>query len=108
MSIRNERTGRHEDDLAAAAFQNDGQVTLRELLEHLEEVVVGSGHGANVEQPVAALCKEMRELVDGMGSRPKYTDLVQIIAAVPRCICLSPPYHAGEAFPGCPVHNPRR
>jgi hypothetical protein len=39
MSIVNERTGRHEDDLYAT-LTDKGHVTLEQLVEHLNEIVV--------------------------------------------------------------------
>lgn len=54
MSIRNARTGRHEDDLYAELVQNDGQVTLQHLIEHLNECIVEvpEAFGSNVTAPV--------------------------------------------------------
>lgn len=62
MSIRNQRTGRHEDDLAAAASRNRGIVGVKELLEHLDECVVDCGFGANVEDAVATLTETVRQI----------------------------------------------
>lgn len=49
MSIRNDATGRHEDDLMDEAAQNSGDVQVVHLIEHLEEIVALPGtFGSNV------------------------------------------------------------
>lgn len=67
MSIRNDRTGRHEDDLMAHAYQQGGQVDVNELIAHLRECVVGCGFGANVEKPVEAACNTLEKLLRDTG-----------------------------------------
>lgn len=64
MSIRNQRTRRHEDDLHFAATSHDGWVGLKELLEHLEETVVEvpEAYGDNVCAPLGALLDNIREV----------------------------------------------
>jgi hypothetical protein len=54
VSIRNARTGRHEDDLLDEYSREGGSVTLRHLLDHLNETVVEvpSAFGSNVCAPV--------------------------------------------------------
>jgi hypothetical protein len=53
MSIKNERTGRHEDDLYAE-FLADGSVSLQSLIDHLNECVVEqpAAFSVNVRTPV--------------------------------------------------------
>jgi hypothetical protein len=53
MSVRNQRTGRHEDDLALELFRG-GQIPLSTLIDHLNEIVVEdvSGQSENVRTPV--------------------------------------------------------
>lgn len=49
MSIRNDATGRHEDDLWDESMQNNGEVQVVHLIEHLEEIVaLPDTFGANV------------------------------------------------------------
>ena len=49
MSIRNDQTGRHEDDLWDHSMKQDGKVTVVDLIEHLEEIVaLPDTFGANV------------------------------------------------------------
>ena len=49
MSIRNDQTGRHEDDLWEHAMKQGGEVTVIDLIEHLEEIVALPGiYGSNV------------------------------------------------------------
>ena len=49
MSIRNDQTGRHEDDLWDHAVQQGGEVTVIDLIEHLEEIVaLPDIYGSNV------------------------------------------------------------
>lgn len=64
MSIRNQRTGRHEDDLAAEAYANGGRVSLESLLEHLDEILgdPASGYGEGVYKPVAAAVRVIKSV----------------------------------------------
>jgi hypothetical protein len=49
VSIRNDQTGRHEDDLWDESMKKDGQVMIVNLIEHLEEIVaLPDTFGANV------------------------------------------------------------
>lgn len=49
MSIRNDQTGRHEDDLWDESMKQDGEVQVVHLIEHLEEIVaLPDTFGANV------------------------------------------------------------
>lgn len=49
MSIRNDVTGRHEDDLWDESMRNDGQISVKHLIEHLEEICgQASVTGSNV------------------------------------------------------------
>lgn len=49
MSIRNDRTGRHEDDLWDHSVDKGGQVQIVDLIEHLEEIVaLPNVYGSNV------------------------------------------------------------
>ena len=49
MSIRNDQTGRHEDDLWDESMAKDGKVSIVNLIEHLEEIVaLPDTFGANV------------------------------------------------------------
>lgn len=49
MSIRNDQTGRHEDDLMDEAHVNGGNVQIVHVIEHLEEIVGLPGvYGSNV------------------------------------------------------------
>lgn len=53
MSIRNDRTGRHEDDLHDRLVR-EGSVPLSDLIAHLNECIVEvpSAFGSNVTAPV--------------------------------------------------------
>lgn len=67
-SIHNRSTGRHEDDIWARAYTAHGTVTLRELLEHIEETVVAvpEAFGRNCCTPVGALTDLVRQWsIDG-------------------------------------------
>lgn len=49
MSIHNQQTGRHEDDLTDEAARNGGNVQVVHLIEHLEEIVGDApSFGSNV------------------------------------------------------------
>lgn len=49
MSIRNDVTNRHEDDLWDESMQNEGRVSVLHLVEHLEEICgLPEVTGANV------------------------------------------------------------
>lgn len=64
MSIRNDRTGRHEDDLFDELMLK-GEVPLSHLIEHLNECVVEvpSAFGTNVCAPVKMATMVLEELV---------------------------------------------
>jgi hypothetical protein len=70
MSIRNQRTGRHEDDFFARLHGDDGVVTLEEILEHCEEIVAEGGFGSIVRVPVMALVRITRMLASDMELDP--------------------------------------
>jgi hypothetical protein len=49
MSIRNDQTGRHEDDLWDESRHKDGKVSIVNLIEHLEQIVaLPDTFGSNV------------------------------------------------------------
>lgn len=66
MSIRNPRTGRHEDDLYDHLMRN-GSVPVSELIAHLNEIVVEdvSGQPTNVRTPVRLATLLLEALVSG-------------------------------------------
>jgi hypothetical protein len=64
MSIRNDRTGRHEDDLYDE-LRREGAVTLEHLIEHLNECIVEvpEAFGSNVCAPVKMASMILESLV---------------------------------------------
>jgi hypothetical protein len=62
MSMRNQRTGRHEDDLMDEAARNAGYVTAQSLIEHLEEIVGDAPtFGSNVSNAAKAAARLLRD-----------------------------------------------
>jgi hypothetical protein len=63
VSIRNDATGRHEDDLMDEAYQNGGKVTVVHLVEHLEEIVgLPNTFGSNVADSARTAAYLLRKL----------------------------------------------
>lgn len=65
MSIRNDRTGRHEDDLYEELVRNEGSVSLEHLIAHLNECIVEvpAAFGQNVCTPVKMATLLLEELI---------------------------------------------
>jgi hypothetical protein len=65
VSIINDRTGRHEDDLHVELMR-DGSVPIKHLIEHLNEIVVEdvSGQPANVRTPVKMASLILEQLIE--------------------------------------------
>ena len=63
MSIRNDQTGRHEDDRMDEAYRNDGRVQIVHMIEHLEEIVgqpsVTGGNVAYAARTAALLLRQL-------------------------------------------------
>jgi hypothetical protein len=75
VSIRNDATGRHEDDLMDEAYQNDGRVSVVHLIEHLEEIVgLPNTFGSNVADSARTAAYLLRTI--GM-QHPEVLDLQQ-------------------------------
>lgn len=80
MSIRNQATGRHEDDLMDEAARNGGEVQVVHLVEHLEEIVGAPGvFGSNAADSARTAAFLLRKI--GM-EHPEALDLYQ---TVPLC-----------------------
>ena len=64
MSIRNDRTGRHEDDLHDELMR-EGSVSIQTLIDHLNETVVEvpSAFSANVRTPVKMATLALERLI---------------------------------------------
>lgn len=64
MSIRNQRTGRHEDDIEdRAARSPESDVSINELLAHAEEIIAETpeAFGTTTSKVVARLCELVRD-----------------------------------------------